>query len=309
MKQQLKLLLEEAIHGDDTAGLLFLRDLLKEKDANDETIELMEFLSEQESLVDCSNFILVHAATFFVHIPINRPKEFLDLLRDAAMAKNLGAIEAMIIIAQSELAKAVLTDMPEIEKILTTLAEEEMKDAYRPLGFMCFHGIGIDKDYPKAMKWLEKVADTNAGIPGMIGHMYLNALVSERDESAALDWFRKGAEKGDVSAQFYLASMYRVGTGVVKNYEMAIKWFEKASDQGHAKSKYFLGIMYRDGIGVEEDPRKAANYLINAMAGGVELAEDALADMDPDYILPVTPNNIKDLNINNSAKELEKFKL
>ena len=45
------------------------------------------------------------------------------------------------------------------------------------------------------------------------------------DYDTALQMFTPSGEKGDTIAQFYLAKMYREGTGVPKDYKTAVKWF------------------------------------------------------------------------------------
>ena len=67
------------------------------------------------------------------------------------------------------------------------------------------------------------------------------AAAKRGDYASALKELRPLAEKGDSRAQSKLASMYRNGLGVPKNYAEAIKWYRRAIDQGSATAQIGLG--------------------------------------------------------------------
>ncbi len=73
------------------------------------------------------------------------------------------------------------------------------------------------------------------------------------DYATAVRELRPLAEQGDASAQFFLGSMYYMGTGVPRDYAEAAKWYRKAAEQGYAKAQYSLGNIYRWGLGVPKD--------------------------------------------------------
>ena len=90
-------------------------------------------------------------------------------------------------------------------------------------------------------------------------------------EAASL--VRARAEKGDVKAQFDLASMYYYGKGMPQNYAEALRWSRKAADQGHAQAQGALGSMYYDGKGVPQDYAEAARWYRKAAEQGDALAQ------------------------------------
>ena len=61
-----------------------------------------------------------------------------------------------------------------------------------------------------------------------LGVMYLYGEGVEKDESKALEWFRKAAEQGLSGSQMTLGMMYENGQGVDKNEVEARRWYKMA---------------------------------------------------------------------------------
>jgi uncharacterized protein len=72
----------------------------------------------------------------------------------------------------------------------------------------------------------------------------------KRDYATALRIWTPLAEKGDADAQYNLGHMYRLGKGVMKDYEEAADWYLRASKNGAADAQFNLSVMYRYGRGV-----------------------------------------------------------
>jgi len=60
------------------------------------------------------------------------------------------------------------------------------------------------------------------------------------------------AEAGDRYAQVCLGRMYHFGLGVGKNDSSAVEWYRKAAEQGHADAQFSLRDMYQHGWGVDK---------------------------------------------------------
>jgi len=71
--------------------------------------------------------------------------------------------------------------------------------------------------------------------------------------------------------------MYSHGMGVTQDYAEAAKWYRKAADQGHASAQYYLGLMYYQGEGVSKN-RVLAYMWVNLAAAALtgKAHEDAL---------------------------------
>ena len=65
------------------------------------------------------------------------------------------------------------------------------------------------------------------------------------------------ARQGNPEAQHQLASMYRTGRGINKDYEIAFQLMRQAAQQGHIKAEYNLGMMYDQGLGTERNVEQA----------------------------------------------------
>ena len=62
-----------------------------------------------------------------------------------------------------------------------------------------------------------------------LGHLYeIGGPGLTKDESAAVGWYRRGAEAGNAASQNNLGLCYYNGTGVTKNLAAARSWFERA---------------------------------------------------------------------------------
>ena len=55
------------------------------------------------------------------------------------------------------------------------------------------------------------------------------------------------AEKGDVTAQLMLGSIYNNGEGVTPDRDEAAKWFGMAADRGDPGAQYALGLLMEYG--------------------------------------------------------------
>jgi TPR repeat protein len=63
--------------------------------------------------------------------------------------------------------------------------------------------------------------------------MYAVGHGVERDDAAAMAWYRKAADQGDASAQAALGFMYYDGQGVRPNNVVAHMWFNLAAAGGN----------------------------------------------------------------------------
>lgn len=72
------------------------------------------------------------------------------------------------------------------------------------------------------------------------------------DPSAAIDYARKGAERGDKRCQYYLRQLL-----YGSNVEEALKRLTESAEQGSARAACLLGQVYQSGEGVPCDREKA----------------------------------------------------
>ena len=70
----------------------------------------------------------------------------------------------------------------------------------------------------------------------------------EGDYEKAVEWFEKGARKGDGRSQYALGYCYHFGKGVVRDFEEAVKWYKKAVRRGESNAQQMLEDMRRNGL-------------------------------------------------------------
>ena len=63
--------------------------------------------------------------------------------------------------------------------------------------------------------------------------MYENGWGVDKNNSTAVEWYRKAAEQGYANAQFNLGGMYENGRGVDINFSTVLQWYHKAVEEEH----------------------------------------------------------------------------
>jgi len=83
-----------------------------------------------------------------------------------------------------------------------------------------------------------------------------------------MDDYLRLAQRGDVSAQFYLGALYAQGVGVSQSDVEAFRWFLSAAQRGHSQSRLVVGEMYAVGRGVPKSDVDAYKWASAAATGG-----------------------------------------
>ncbi len=137
------------------------------------------------------------------------------------------------------------------------------------LARMYLKGLGVPKNYARAMKWFRRAAaQGDARAQFHLGLMYDVGLGVPENSTEAVKWFHRAAEQGDARAQSHLGVMYAGGLGVPEDYAEAVKWFHRAAAQGDARAQLNLGVLYGIGRGVPRDDVQAYRWIILAGAQG-----------------------------------------
>jgi len=83
--------------------------------------------------------------------------------------------------------------------------------------------------------------------------MYFLGTGVAQDYVVAAKWYALAAEQEYAKAQSNLAWMYYLGRGVAQNHTTAVKWYRLAAEQGDVYGQYSLATMYYNGDGVAQD--------------------------------------------------------
>jgi TPR repeat protein len=154
-------------------------------------------------------------------------------------------------------------------------------EAMNAMGFWYEEGwSGLSKDDTQAVNWYRKAAEQgNAFAQNSLGSMYCDGQGLEKNYAQAVNWYRKAAEQGNDVAQGNLGTMYVTGRGITQDYAQAVNWYLKAAEQGEARAQNNLGSMYQDGKGVAQDYTQAVDWFRKAAELGNAVAQKNLGVM------------------------------
>lgn len=94
-----------------------------------------------------------------------------------------------------------------------------------------------------------------------LGSLYNAGKSVNRDLTAAVYWWQKAAEQGNMMACYDLGVAYRDGHGgLIKDFKRAAELFETAANKGLYLAQYNLATLYKTGQGVAKNPVKAAEW-------------------------------------------------
>eukprot|EP00466_Bigelowiella_natans_P014733 jgi/Bigna1/127089/aug1.3_g1797 len=89
---------------------------------------------------------------------------------------------------------------------------------------------------------------------------------SKRDPAIAFQWYKKGAEQGNVEALFKLGCCHYANgeVPVDRNETKAFEYFKLAADLNHTRSKFYTGLALMFGDGTPTNHIAALQYLTDA---------------------------------------------
>ena len=121
--------------------------------------------------------------------------------------------------------------------------------------------------YPEAARWFRDAATYHP----TIGAFWYDLGLAYRgmgNQAAALDAYRKAADRGEGMAQAFLGSLYENGTeGVPRNAKQAVAWYEKAAAQGDSQVLNNVAWAYATSSNPEvRNPRKALELARKAVS-------------------------------------------
>ena len=108
---------------------------------------------------------------------------------------------------------------------------------------------------------------------------YERGLGVESNRSEAFRWTELAAKQGMPRAERRLGWMLQNGMGTPTNVFEAARWYRLAAEHGDAQAQNNLGWFYQKGLGVQRDPKEALNWYQKAAEQGEPLAQKNLAWM------------------------------
>lgn len=137
-------------------------------------------------------------------------------------------------------------------------------------GQMLLDGNGVERDPAAALYWFERAAQGgNLMAVNMVGRCFEQGWGVPPSASLAEMWFRKAAERGLDWGMYNLATLLTLGeSGVPQDKPAAFYWLREAAERGHAKSINLLGGFYEDGWVVRANRATARDHYRRAAIAG-----------------------------------------
>ena len=158
--------------------------------------------------------------------------------------------------------KAIGKGNTSILKQLTELADKQ-NDLFSCLLLheLYSKGISVKRDQAKGQQYLKKAAT--------IGHansqlQWALLCLNDKNPKEAVTWFKKAADKGNLSATYYYGYLLFKGMGVTQNKAEGINYLRQASKRGLVAADNILGAIYYEGDGTEKNIDQALKHLKKA---------------------------------------------
>ena len=109
-------------------------------------------------------------------------------------------------------------------------AQAGNNDAQFRMGYLFFHGLGVEQNFTTAREYYEAAAEQgNSSAMLELGLLYYSGTGGEeRDYEKALTYFQRAAELGSSDAMLNIGNMYYYGHGVSVDEQRASLWWNKA---------------------------------------------------------------------------------
>lgn len=176
---------------------------------------------------------------------------------DSALADQLESI------VHAELRSGLAMDISESIWRLRKAANQGDPAAQFLLGHAYDNGFGVAKDVREAVRWYRRAAEEHRGDGATPA-----TLLPVKDFFHAFESYRSAAQRGDLSAQLYLALAYDTGRDVSSSPVEAVRWYRIAARAGSAAAACNLGRLFHNGDGMPKDSAEAAIWFRSAADRG-----------------------------------------
>ncbi len=167
----------------------------------------------------------------------------------------------------------VKKDAAQAFQLMQSAADLGHADAMGGLGYFYSQGISVPKDPKKALEWFRKGAEKgSAKSQYNLGTSLMKAHEENPDEkqaAEAIEWVRKAAEQKLPEANLTYGTYAYFGEhNTAQNYELAVTHFQIAADHGLAEAQNYLGAMNENGQGIAIDIEQAITWYRKAALQG-----------------------------------------
>lgn len=155
----------------------------------------------------------------------------------------------------------VKRDQAKAQQYLKKAATVGHTDSQLKWALMCLN----NKNTKEAVVWFKKAADKdNLSATYYYGYMLFKGMGAAQDKTTGISYLTKAAKRGLVSADNMLGQIYYEGDGTEKDIERALKHLRKAAIAKKGDSQFLLAQCYKNGEGVSKDYDLAVQWLAEA---------------------------------------------
>jgi uncharacterized protein len=153
--------------------------------------------------------------------------------------------------------------------IMSALAREGLPQAQVCYGRMLLAGTGLPLDAAAALSWFQRAADTgDLDAINMVGRCLDNGWGRAKDASAAAVHYQRAAESGHAWAQYNLGHLYLDGRGVARDFGRAYAHYLRAAEQRNERAMNLVGRCCEEGWGTARDLARAAVWYRRSAEAG-----------------------------------------
>ena len=172
-----------------------------------------------------------------------------------------------------EILYKTVEDLKKAYEAHMNLARKDYNRSMLFVGECLYNGNSVQMDVDAAVQWFRKGAEAgNVFCMYWMGHAYDNGNGVPQDKDTAMDWYRRAAEKGHVISKKIIEDN--------ENVESPFEGFLKKAEAGDAQSMYMVGMCYESGVRVEKNIDTAREWYAKAAEAGNESAKRAIEALD-----------------------------
>jgi TPR repeat protein len=169
------------------------------------------------------------------------------------------------------------------------------------LGMKLREGRGVERDATAALNWFKAGAESG-NIPSTIRYakMLEKGEGGIKDLSGAMSFYQRAADKGSREATHALAALFASGSNGNADFKQAFTLFDRAARAGYVDSQYNLGVLYAAGQGVKPNLAESYKWFSIAAQGGDKNAatsrDEIARQLDP-QTLATTKAQLRKINL------------
>jgi TPR repeat protein len=217
---------------------------------------------------------LIRLAFFHTH-GIGRKVDPTESERLLKRAVELGSAHALFDLGRSWFRKGMKEGQEQIQsKALQSITIAEEKGYKEALIFKAYFTVVgssvVAEDVQKGTQILEEAAgtgDMNALL--ILGDLYYHGIGVRKNAEKALEYYRRGADRGSIAAFVKLGKLLLIHTSIPIEAATICLWEEEAERHNHPGAQYLMGILHWMGVGIEGSEEEAIRFLRMAADGGV----------------------------------------